>query len=185
MLDLLTAQVGGNTGAISIALAHAYPRLRLTTQDLEEPINIGRSEISAEIAHRVSFQVQNFLKPNVARNVDRFILRSILHDWPDEKAVQILQNLKPAMKLDSKIIIMDIVANSSGQSSLQRKLSTYMDLNMMMMYGAEERTEKKWQELVTKAGMEIVHIITPEGSAVSLIEVVNRTDVGGLYYHSL
>ncbi|PSK36562.1 Sterigmatocystin 8-O-methyltransferase [Elsinoe australis] len=183
--DANVVDVGGNTGAISIALAHAYPRLRLTTQDLEEPINIGRSEISAEIAHRVNFHVQNFLKPNVARNVDRFILRSILHDWPDEEAVQILQNLKPAMKLDSKIIIMDIIANSSGQSSLQQKLSTYMDLNMMMMYGAEERTEKKWQELVTKANMEIVHIITPEGSAVSLIEVVNKTDVGGLYYHGL
>ncbi|KAF4556112.1 O-methyltransferase domain-containing protein 12 [Elsinoe fawcettii] len=183
--DAKVVDVGGNTGAICTALARAYPRLRLTTQDLEEPINTGRSEISADIAHRVDFQVQNFLEPNKAKDVDYFVLRSILHDWPDEDAVSILKNLVPAMKTSTKIIVMDIVANSSGQSPLQQKLSTYLDLNMMMMYGAEERTEQKWKNLVAKAGMEIVKTTTPEGSAVSLIDVVRKRDVGGEFYHSL
>ncbi|KAG8629825.1 hypothetical protein KVT40_001444 [Elsinoe batatas] len=177
--------VGGNTGAICTALAQAYPRLRLTTQDLAEPINIGRAEISPDLRDRVSFQVQDFLTSNQARSVDVMILRSILHDWPDEDAVRILKNLVPAMEPKTKIVIMDIVASSSGKSPLQQKLSTYLDLNMMMMYGAEERTEQKWKEIIAKAGMEIVRISTPERSAASLIEVVRKVDVGGAFYHSL
>jgi hypothetical protein len=66
-------------------------------------------------------------------------VHAVLHDWPDEKAKQLLGNTRDAMvKGYSRLFVYDIVLPSTGASISQ----TTMDVNMMSLLWAPERTQE-------------------------------------------
>lgn len=80
-------------------------------------------------------------------------MHAILHDWPNAEAIQILTHTKNAMtKGYSKLFIYDIVVPPTGASISQ----TTMDVQMMSLLSASERTESQWEELLSSAGFRIV-----------------------------
>lgn len=96
-----------------------------------------------------------------------YYMHSILHDWPDDKARVILENLKPAMvKGYSKVLIDENVINSKGA----HWMSTGLDWFMMGFFSSSERLESAWEQLLESAGMKIVKIWTSEQGTESLIE---------------
>lgn len=81
-------------------------------------------------------------------------MHAVLHDWPDDKANQLLVNTKDAMvKGYSKLFIYDIVLPPTGASISQ----TTMDVEMMSLLSAAERTQGTWTKLLTDAGFKIVN----------------------------
>lgn len=81
-------------------------------------------------------------------------MHAVLHDWPDDKAKALLMNTRKAMiKGYSKLFIYDIVLSSTGASISQ----TTMDVNMMSLLSASERTQGAWEKLLTSAGLKIIN----------------------------
>jgi hypothetical protein len=81
-------------------------------------------------------------------------MHAVLHDWPDDKATQLLQNTRDAMvKGYSKLFIYDIVLPPTGASISQ----TTMDVEMMSLLSASERTKSAWEKLLAGAGFTIVN----------------------------
>ena len=94
-------------------------------------------------------------------------MHTVLHDWPDAKAQEILMNLKPGlMKGYSKLLINETVIPDQGA----HWLSTALDMVMMVNFSACERTEKDWRALLGSAGYRIVKIWSGEPGTESLIE---------------
>ena len=94
-------------------------------------------------------------------------MHSVLHDWPDPKALEILASLKPSLtKGYSKLLINENVVPDQGA----HWLSTALDLNMMASVSASERTEPQWRESLELAGFHIVKIWSSESGTESLIE---------------
>jgi demethylsterigmatocystin 6-O-methyltransferase len=85
-----------------------------------------------------------------------YYLRTVLHDYPDEKCIAILQNLIPAMDKDSRILIDEMVLPNSGV----HWQVTSVDLTMMACLGSQERTKEQWYMLLDKAGLKILKIYT-------------------------
>jgi hypothetical protein len=80
-------------------------------------------------------------------------MHAVLHDWPDEKAKHLLENTKDAMtKGYSKLFIYDIVLPPTGASISQ----TTMDVNMMSLLSASERTQGAWESLLTDSGFKFI-----------------------------
>ncbi len=77
-----------------------------------------------------------------------------MHDYPDEKCVEILRNIIPAMDTYSNILIDELVLPNSGV----RWQVTQMDLAMMCNLGSLERTKDQWYGLMDRAGLEILAI---------------------------
>lgn len=75
-----------------------------------------------------------------------------MHDWPDEKCEVILKNTIDAMAPDSVILIDDIVTPNKGVNWQV----TQLDLTMMVICAAMERTESQWQNLFDSVGLKIV-----------------------------
>lgn len=76
-------------------------------------------------------------------------MHAVLHDWPDQKVLDIFNHLKPAMKKGySKLLVCDIVIPPTGASIAQ----TVMDVNMMGLLAARERTQADWTGLLTRGG---------------------------------
>jgi hypothetical protein len=80
-------------------------------------------------------------------------MHAVFHDWPDAEASQILQHTRNAMtKGYSKLLIYDIVVPPMGASISQ----TTMDVQMMSLLSASERTKSQWESLLEGAGFHIV-----------------------------
>lgn len=53
----------------------------------------------------------------------------VLHDWPDDLVIQILRNLRPALKKGySKILICEIVMPRTGASMYQASLDIALSM---------------------------------------------------------
>jgi demethylsterigmatocystin 6-O-methyltransferase len=98
-------------------------------------------------------------------------MRNIIHDYPDERAVDILKNTIAALGPDSVILIDDMVVPNTGA----HWQATQIDMIMMTSLAAKERTRDQWDTLVEKAGLKINKIYTYTASLQdSIIEVVPK-----------
>lgn len=79
-------------------------------------------------------------------------MHGVLHDWPDERAREILRMQKEAMKHGySRLLVHEHVV-SEAQAHPH---ATAYDLTMMVKVASEERTESRWRELLRSAGYEV------------------------------
>jgi demethylsterigmatocystin 6-O-methyltransferase len=83
-----------------------------------------------------------------------YFLSNILHDYPDDRCIQILQHLKDAMDTNSVILIKELVLPTTKALSY----AVQIDIAMMIAVAAMERTEKQWHSLVDRAGLKIKKI---------------------------
>jgi 6-hydroxytryprostatin B O-methyltransferase len=180
LTSCITVQVGGSTGSSAIALARAYPNLTFIVQDLPANAESGRKAaaqtLPEDIASRISFHGHDFTHPQPVRGADIYLLRMILHDWPDDKAADILRNIVAAMdKAKSRLLIMDTVLPRPGSvpSSVER-LVRARDLTMMQAFNSNERGSDDWRRLLALAcqDLRLVDVVQPLGSAMSVLEVV-------------
>lgn len=80
-------------------------------------------------------------------------MHTVLHDYSNAQATQLLQNTRDAMtKGCSKLFVYDIVLPPTGASISQMT----MDVQMMSLLSASERTKSQWEELLTGAGFKIL-----------------------------
>jgi 6-hydroxytryprostatin B O-methyltransferase len=179
----LVVDVGGSTGHAAIAIARAFPDLRFIVQDLPDNADAGRRATAAEtttlpshITSRITFQGHDFTKPQPVVGADVYLLRMILHDWPDHVAVTILKNLVPALegKRQARLLVMDTVLPAPGQvpGSVER-IVRVRDLTMMQVFNSHERDLDQWTALLTAADERLClrRVIEPFGSAMSLLEI--------------
>ena len=170
--------MGGSSGASSIALAHTFPTLTFVVQDLRENVNSGKiaaARLPAEIASRISFDEHDFFMEQPLHGADIYLLRMILHDWPDADAIAILRQLAKVMNSSSRLLIMDTVLSRPGAIPLaQERLLRARDMTMLEAFNSHERDEEDWRRLLLTADQKLtLHSIhEPTGSALALLEVV-------------
>ena len=84
-----------------------------------------------------------------------YYLRNILHDWPNDKCKEILENVKSGMTQDSVILIDEMVLSDRGSSWR----ATQADLTMAVALSAMERSEAQWLTLFDEAGLHVRKIM--------------------------
>ncbi|EED14416.1 O-methyltransferase, putative [Talaromyces stipitatus ATCC 10500] len=62
----------------------------------------------AESSDRVTFQAHDFSTPQ-AVSTDVYVLKTMLHDWPDKYVIKILQNLKPYLEAGSRLVMFESI----------------------------------------------------------------------------
>lgn len=99
---------------------------------------------------------------------DIYILKNIMQDWRDERALVILKNCRESMRGDSKLLIIEPVIYP-----VEKTDSRYaMDILCLAAFPeAGERTIPEFETLLAKAGLKINKLI-PTGCYVSILEVV-------------
>lgn len=98
-----------------------------------------------------------------------YYLHCILHDWTDVKAIEILKQIKPAMRRGySKILLNKLVIQETDTNSS----STALDLIVMASLSGRERSQADWERLVTAAGLRVNRIYSdPNTADESIVEV--------------
>ena len=84
-----------------------------------------------------------------------YYMRNVMHDYPDVKCKQILRLIMDAMDKDSVILIDEMILPNKGVNWQQAQL----DLMVMSVMSAIERSEKEWYALLDDAGLKVKKIV--------------------------
>ena len=95
------------------------------------------------------------------------MIKSVLHDWDDDKAVQILRQCRDVMPSHGRVLVIEIVV-SPGQPMGHPHLM--IDLEMMVTLGGKERTEQEFATLLSSAGLTLEKVTPIAGSFFSVVE---------------
>ena len=116
--------VGGSEGTVAIQVARHFPEIRCIVQDLPKVIAGGKVPDDLKDGERLVFMAHDFFTPQPVEAADVYLLRWILHDWSDAYAIKILQNLVPALKTGSRILVLELCLPLPGTLSPYRERST-------------------------------------------------------------
>ncbi|KAL8938468.1 MAG: hypothetical protein Q9216_003881 [Gyalolechia sp. 2 TL-2023] len=176
----VVVDVGGSTGGAAIVLAKEFSHLTFTVQDLPANVDSGRKaaaeSLSVDVASRLTFQAHDFTQAQPVRGADVYLLRMILHDWPDVVAATVLQNIVAAMdKSRSRLLIMDTVLPAPGSVPVSvERIIRVRDLTMLQAFNSKERDLEGWRDLLAMVDpkLQLVSVAQPFGSTMSVLEIV-------------
>jgi hypothetical protein len=170
--------IGGGYGLLLAAILAAYPEMSGKVFDLPH-CQEGATRLLAErgVAGRAEFVVGSFFD-SVPSGADAYVLKSVIHDWDDEKSLTIFEKCRAAMSERTRrkggarlLIIEPIVPDRMGSSSHDGVI-VGSDLNMLVMAGGRERTEAEFRSLLEAAGLRIALIVAAPPTAFSVIEAL-------------
>ncbi|KAK2782393.1 hypothetical protein FQN52_000933 [Onygenales sp. PD_12] len=171
----LIVDVGGGSGHFSASVAKQSPDTRFIVQDI--PAQAALFKAPEEFASRMEFQVHDFFKPQPVK-ADAYVLRTVLHDWSDEKSAEILRNLLPALKSDARIILVEISLQDPATAPIAWARVEAAVNSHLHCHCGRERTAKDWAEVVQMASpeLEILRIVSQAGSLFSIIEIGKKCE---------
>ncbi|KAL6304369.1 S-adenosyl-L-methionine-dependent methyltransferase [Sparassis latifolia] len=177
--------VGGGVGGMSFDLCNHFPLLNFVVQDRPaviekaEPVWL-RERPEALKAGRVKFMPHDFFTENPVKGADVYLLRHILHDWEDDRCVDILSALRSVLSPHSRVLVVDLVMNTtlgcpeipSAPFPLLANYGTSIrfahesDLKMMSLVNGAERVPGDFLSIAQRAGLEVTRIWECPGDCV-------------------
>ncbi|GAA0624379.1 methyltransferase [Kutzneria viridogrisea] len=159
--------VGGGNGAFLSAILHANPATTGVVYDQPHLADAANELLAANgLAERCTFLGGDFLW-SVPAGGDVYLLKGILHNWPDEQVLTILRNCRRALDTRSRLLLVDWVV-PSGDTPHPSK---FVDLAVLFVYGGRERTKDEYVTLLAEAGLRLTRVLDTE-SALNVLEVV-------------
>lgn len=161
--------VGGGYGHLLAPILRANPVLRGIVFDLSHASEMGQRYFrEIGLSDRCEFRAGSFFD-SVPSGGDAYILKSVIHNWNDERAQVILRHCCEAMAGRGKLILIERVAPRQLEPSPPHRAVALMDLNMLIETGARERTEEEFRALLSSGGFQLIQIL-PAALNFSLIE---------------
>jgi hypothetical protein len=157
--------VGGGHGHLLAAIMRENPSARGIVFDQPEVVEGARGAV-AELAGRLEAVGGDFFAA-VPAGGDAYLLKHIIHDWDEERALTILRNIRAAMKPEARLLLVEWVVPEGDEPSMA-KLG---DVHMMVMTGGQERTAEEYGQLFERAGFRLTRIVETE-SQMAVIEGV-------------
>lgn len=160
--------IGGGVGEFLVEILEQFPALHTTL--FEQPKVIQQAKkalLNSPYATKIKYLEGDFFKP-LPTGYDVYIMRHIIHDWPDEKAIIILSHCANAMASNSVLLLIEGVIQSANLSDITK----WIDLHMMVSLNSKERSEAEFTALFQASSLQLKNIIPIVGSHLNLLEVV-------------
>jgi SAM-dependent methyltransferase len=165
--------VGGGDGTLLAAIVAATPGLQGILFDTAA----GAAEAqgrrgAAGVDDRCQIVEGDFFE-SVPDGADAYIMKSVIHDWDDDRCVTILENCRRAMTNGGKVLIVEPVLPPVVKPSFARLGVVMSDLNMLLNTGGRERTEDEFASILRSADLQLTNVFrVPKPSTMSVIESV-------------
>jgi hypothetical protein len=155
-VDLADAEtvvdVGGGRGAMLAGVLRAWPRLTGVVADRPDVAAEADAALTeAGLADRAHGVGCDFFS-GVPSGADVYLLSNVLHDWDDADCVRILRTVRAAMDDDARLVVVEKLLGVPGRSASDERDLAFVDLHMLVMFGARERTLQEYDVLLTRAG---------------------------------
>ena len=155
--------VGGGSGALLAAIVAANPDARGILFDTAPGLAEAPASLAAAgVADRCDVVLGDFFD-SVPSGADAYVLKSVIHDWDDERSVAILANCRRAMREDAKLLLVEFVVPETADPAELMGIAM-SDLNMLVATRGRERTQGEFAGLLKAAGLTLTSVTPALGS---------------------
>lgn len=143
--------VGGGHGVVLAEILNAHPGTQGILYDLPEVVaDAGDGPLRAALAEGRCRTIAGSFFESVPPGHDAYVLCHIVHDWDDDRAVQILTRCREAMGPGSRLLLGEgHLHEGPGPSRIK-----WLDLEMLVMTpGGLQRTHSQYEDLFHRAGL--------------------------------
>lgn len=150
----LVIDVAGGRGDLLLTILDRAPRAQGILFDIESVVDRAIERLAGDPrGARVQLTVGDMFD-HVPSGADLIIMKNIIHNWPDTRALQLLESCANSMGPRTRLLICTRVlkpGNVPDPSKLQ-------DMNMLVNLGGAERTADEFRMLLDKTDLEMMEI---------------------------
>jgi len=166
--------VGGGSGAVSIALGRAFPHLEAIVVD--QPPVAARAAVHIEAAglgDRITTWPANIFESPLPDDCDTAVLANVLHDFAPDRAREILGRVVAALPRGGRVVVLEIVPDEERRTPpLAVAFSVAMVVNTA---GGDAHTASQYQAWMEGAGLtDVVVTPIPGRMVTTVLEAVKR-----------
>jgi hypothetical protein len=169
----IVADLGGGGGALIVAILNAYANLGGMLVDFPSSIEDATARVAAEGLSSRCRLVAADLREAVPAGADVYMLKHVLHGYPDEGAIGVLKNCRAVIPGGGRLLVIEFVLPDvidRVDKGLEERVMS--DLNMLVVTGGKERSASQWQALLARAGFAVGGVAAVPGESASIIEAV-------------
>lgn len=159
----IVADIGGGNGKLLATILARHPGTRGILYDLPHAVGHARSAGLAP-ADRCEFIGGDFFE-SVCGGANIYLMKHILHDWDDEKSVQILRNIRTAIPAGGRVWVIELMLPPGNEPGFAK----FLDLEMLLITGGRERTPDEYGALFAKSGFRMTKV-RPTRSPLAIFE---------------
>jgi len=153
------ADIGGGQGALLGAILERAPNVRAVLFDLPEVVAGTAS------TDRLRVQAGDFFRDPLPA-ADLYILKLILHDWPDADALKILSAIRRSAQPGVKLLVIEALMTEKPGF----RPTHSMDLTVLALTGGRERSERQLGELFAATGFRLIRSIPTQSPVATIVE---------------
>ena len=158
--------VGGGSGAVSIALCRAYPHLEAIVVD--QPPVVAKAAVHIEAAglgDRITTWPANIFESPLPGGCDTAVVANVLHDFSPARAREILARVVAALPRGGRVVVMEIVPDEERRSPpLAVAFAVAMIVNTA---GGDAHTASQYRDWLEGAGLTDVVVTSIPGRMVT------------------
>ena len=158
--------VAGGHGLLLATILQRNPQMKGALYEIPSVIEGARQGPLAPVMDRCTLLTGDMFT-SMPAGYDAYIMKHIIHDWPDDVSVKILAGCRKGVNPGGKLLVADSVIKPGNDPDFGKIL----DLEMLLLPGGRERTEQQFRELFAASGWRLNRII-PTHSPVSIVEGV-------------
>jgi len=156
--------IAGGHGLLLATILKRNPLLRGTLYDMPHVIEGAKNGPLKSVMERCTLASGDMFS-SVPAGADAYIMKHIIHDWPDDRCVQILKACRKGVNSGGRLLVVDNVIQPGNDFSPGK----FLDLQMLIFPSGCERTEKQFRDLFAAAGWKLSRIV-PTVAADSIVE---------------
>jgi len=167
------ADLGGGDGTLVAAVLAATPGLQGILFDVPAGSRDAKRVLEAAgVNDRCEVVVGDFFDA-VPAGVDCYLLKSVIHDWDDQRCASILANCRREIDEDGRVLIVEGILPPRAEPSPALLGLVMSDLNMLVCAGGRERTTEDFRALLVDSGFELGRVVAVPGPTnYSILEAV-------------
>ena len=164
------ADIGGSQGPLLAAILAANPGVRGILFDLPRVVAGAPPVLAAAGVEDRCTVVGGDFFTSVPAGADAYILKYIIHDWDDERAIAILRRCRAAMGAGATLLLIEHVLPEHWEEGASAVPAARLDLHMLVMTpGGRERTASDFRSLLAESGFELQRV-SPTRLPFSILE---------------
>ncbi|WP_344084760.1 methyltransferase [Luedemannella helvata] len=147
--------VGGNNGAFLAGLLARHKHMRGTLLDLPHAVGAAPALLAeAGVGERCEVVAGSFFD-GVPAGADAYVLKRVLYDWPDDRAGDLLDVVRAAMRPDSRLLLLDPVIQPADAFDVGK----IYDLLSLAMLAGKARTREEVIDLLDRHGLTVTRVV--------------------------
>ena len=147
------ADIGGGNGSFLAGVLARHRDLHAILFDLPHVTeHAGEVLREAGVAERCEIIAGDYFAG--VPQADAYVLKTVLHDWDDSRAIAILRNIVAVMPKDGRVLLLEALLSPDNAFDVGK----LMDINSLVLAGGPDRRVEDYESLLQSAGLELLEV---------------------------